>query len=876
MQERNVVCADCGTERPGGMGDCPVCRVRAASASDQTPTRAAPAKGSTFASGARIAERYLVLAELGRGGFGVVVRAIDQRLGRSVAVKLIGEAVDASEEDRTRFERESLILASLDHPNIVPIYDAGIDQGRLYFAMKLVRGRSLGDRIRSGPIPEREALGIVHQLVSALEHAHSRGVLHRDLKPSNILEDEEGRIYLADFGVSTAGFLPRVTKRGTVMGTLDYLSPEALSGDVGEKSDLYSLGALLHEMLFGRPCFFAREPREMIKKICDETPPLLERPPVPLSAQLHSLLRRLLEKDPSKRPANAAAVQAEIEDIIRGVAASGAIAPSGGLAAALSEATRAVSSDLPGDPIDRLERSVEEIVRQTEASHPDINRILALLADFVAEGSLLADRVTAGAKGEGDDPILHAFSLSLLHLARDVERRLASLREALHDSTLLEGYVIRLQKSILVPVSGWIAEFEKGQRGEISGGEEFFVFDDSSFGPALSDGGDPIADLLGVDELRRHEAVLTVSGRGLETFLAGLRSRPEGERDRLLGALFEKADVVLLEGRGRSRSLFEAAIALASDRDLAERWSRLFELFRKPRDGYPEAAAIRPSLDLLAPEQRQVVLRCLLFHPAESHRQLALETLEPADFWEVIAHPGTPVRWLLEIWRALEPRVTRDFLKVFFVCIKDTLLRAGDAERIVAVVEMVKELYRVDSFHEDVFFKMLIDLDERVRVEARRHRLLVDFDAEYIERLRGFLAGGAKREQPIEGWGIVPLPIQRRLARGGHFLRHFVCHPIDIVALECLPHLLHLDNVGTYVEIYSINAKLLIEISKEKRLFQREESRFALVSNPKTPAYVVLKHLGFLRKDSLRKLSESHECNQLSRNYAIKMLGRGA
>jgi hypothetical protein len=208
--------------------------------------------------------------------------------------------------------------------------------------------------------------------------------------------------------------------------------------------------------------------------------------------------------------------------------------------------------------------------------------------------------------------------------------------------------------------------------------------------------------------------------------------------------------------------------------------------------------------------------------------------------------------------------------------VRDSLLRRGDAARIVAVVELVKELYKVESFHEDVYFRMLVDLDEAVRAEARRHRLLVDFDAEYSARLGGFLSEATRLEQPIAEWGGVPLPIQRKLARRGQYLRHFTCHPVDRIALETLPHLARMDGIAEFVAQAAINGKLLVEIAKERRLFGREEARMALCQNPKTPAFLVLKHIGFLRKDNLRKLAESREGNQLSRQYAQKLLHRGA
>jgi serine/threonine protein kinase len=821
-------------------------------------------------AGERIAERYLVLAEVGRGGFGVVLRALDQRLGRNVAIKLLDAVVASSEEDRTRFEREALILASLDHPNIVPIWDAGFDGDRPWFAMKLVRGRSLAMRIREGPIPEREAIRIAGQLVAALEHAHSRGVLHRDIKPSNVLEDEEGRIYLADFGVSSAGFLPKVTQRGTVLGTLDFMAPEALSGEGDGRSDLYAVGAVLHEMLFGRPCFLAADVPVLIAKIVGEKPPLLAVPSPGISPPLVSLLSRLLAKKPEERPADAAALGAELSLLL--------VPPSSGATPVDAEPTAIASPERdPGSRIDELEREVEEIVRASSSPSPDSDRIVERVARFADDGGALAEMLGGEeASRSFPAPVRLAIALSLGHLGREVERRLSALMAKDGAGSNLVGLLLRLRKSALLPADALVRRLEAAASPSPMAGEDGFcdLAPEGAEGEAL-EVGIWKEKLLSADPLERSDAVLAVASRGLEPFLAELRGLPPGERDRLLDALWLEADVLLLEGKGRSRAVFDCAVALASADELIERWRRLYGLFRKAGDSWWDVDLVRAGLDSEPPARRRLFGRCLLLHPAPEYRTLALDLVEPPDFWEVVSHPGTSPARLLELWRHLKPKVGKDFQKVFFACVRDALLRPGDAERILGVVALVKEFYEVGVFHEDPFFRMLVDLDDRVRSEARRHRLLVDFDSEYSERLGSFLSGGSRRERPVEGWGLVPLPVQRKLARRGQFLRHFACHPLDPIALECLPHLLKGETVLPYIELYGINARLLGEVAKEKRLFQREEIRLALVQNPKTPAFVVMKHIGFLRKDSLKKLSESHDGNQLSRQYAAKMMGKG-
>lgn len=494
-----------------------------------------------------------------------------------------------------------------------------------------------------------------------------------------------------------------------------------------------------------------------------------------------------------------------------------------------------------------------------------------MLALFVADGTALLDSIANAPRPAGDDGGLLALTMSVLHMGREVERRVS---HATFGEEQSRGYVLRLQKSINAPASSLIADLQEKSRSAEPASEEFFDFDEAQASTFVPSGREWIDNLYSEDELTRYEAIMNVAGSGMDAFLAELRERSGPDRDRLLEAVWPNADVVLLAARSRSRTLFDAAVGLAAADAVVSKWRTLYALFRKAGTSYWDPEVVRPMLESFSDGDRAVCARALISHPYEPYRRLALALLQPNDLWEVISNPATPAAWLLQLWRHVRPNVGRDYLKIFFVCVRDTLARPGPAERILSVVELVKEFYEVHAFHEDAFLRMLLDLDERVRGEARRHRLLIDFDAEYIERFRKFLIDGPRMEHKMEEWRSVPLAIQRKLARNGHFLKHFVCHPVDTIAMECLPHIKRLEDARTYLELYAINARLIGEISKEKNLFLGEESRFALVANPKTPAYVVLKYIGYLRRDNLKKLSESRECNQLSRNYAQKLLAR--
>ncbi|HEY7920316.1 MAG TPA: serine/threonine-protein kinase, partial [Streptosporangiaceae bacterium] len=205
-----------------------------------------------------------MVEELGRGGMAVVYRARDVRLGRWVALKVLGEDLARDEAFRRRFIRESRAAAAVDHPNIIPIFDAGEANGVLFIAMRYVGGQDVHSLLnRTGPLPPVRATGIVTQVASALDAAHTCGLVHRDVKPANMLLDglaedgSEDHVYLSDFGISkTSQATTNLTLTGQVLGTLNYLAPEQIEGrGVDGRADAYSLACAAFEMLAGVPPF---------------------------------------------------------------------------------------------------------------------------------------------------------------------------------------------------------------------------------------------------------------------------------------------------------------------------------------------------------------------------------------------------------------------------------------------------------------------------------------------------------------------------------------------------------------------------------------------------------------------------------------------
>ena len=205
---------------------------------------------SELSAGATLAG-YRIEAEIGRGGMGIVYRATQVTLDRTVALKLIAPEISRDERFRERFQHEARIAASIDHPNVLPIYEAGEADGVLFLSMRYVEGGDLGALLAQGPLAPERAVALVAQVAEALGAAHARGLIHRDVKPSNVLlEKREGREqpYLADFGLAKiSASQSGLTKSGVFVGTLDYVSPEQIRGErLDARSDVYALGCLLH------------------------------------------------------------------------------------------------------------------------------------------------------------------------------------------------------------------------------------------------------------------------------------------------------------------------------------------------------------------------------------------------------------------------------------------------------------------------------------------------------------------------------------------------------------------------------------------------------------------------------------------------------
>src|ERR1700687_1827926 len=286
---------------------------------------------------------YEILSPLGAGGMGEVYRAKDSRLGRDVALKILPESFSRDADRLRRFEQEARAVAALNHPNILAIHDIGEQGGSPFLVSELLEGESLRAVLDRGALPQRKAIDWARQIAHGLAAAHEKGIVHRDLKPENIFVTKDGRVKILDFGLAKlthqeeggqATNVPTAsagTEPGVVLGTLAYMSPEQVKGKHADsRSDIFSFGAILYEMLSGQRAFHGDSAAETMSAILREDPPDLSVTNQSISPGLERIVRHCIEKNPEQRFHSAHDVAFALE-ALSGLAASGA--PAAGAAA---------------------------------------------------------------------------------------------------------------------------------------------------------------------------------------------------------------------------------------------------------------------------------------------------------------------------------------------------------------------------------------------------------------------------------------------------------------------------------------------------------------------------------------------------------------
>ena len=297
-------CPHCQAENPDGTRYCGNCAapLSPAGADGVSLTKTLVTPQPAVSKDAVIAGKYRVIEELGRGGMGIVYKAEDTRLKRPVALKFLPPELVHIPEIKDRFMREAQAAAALDHPNICTVYEFDQAEDKAFISMAYIEGQSLRKRIDSGPLELEEALRIATQVAEGLQEAHKRGIVHRDIKSANIMIDARGQAKVMDFGLARVAGATLMTREGTTMGTVTYMSPEQAQGkEVDHRTDIWSFGVVLYEMLTGELPFKGEHEQAIIHSILKDKPKSITEQKAEIPPSIEQIVFRAIEKDPDKR-----------------------------------------------------------------------------------------------------------------------------------------------------------------------------------------------------------------------------------------------------------------------------------------------------------------------------------------------------------------------------------------------------------------------------------------------------------------------------------------------------------------------------------------------------------------------------------------------
>jgi serine/threonine protein kinase/tetratricopeptide (TPR) repeat protein len=308
-----IKCPKCQFENPDAAKFCSECAAPLKASKDisVTQTLQTPLKG--LEKGTVIAKKYKIIEKLGEGGMGVVYKAKDTRLDRTVALKFLPPELTRDKEAKQRFVQEAQAAAALEHPNICTIYETDEADGRTFIAMSYIEGQSLKDKLSEGPLDIDEAKDIAKQVAEGLREAHEKGIIHRDIKPANIMLTEKGQAKITDFGLAKLSWGADLTKPATIMGTIAYMSPEQAKGEkVDHRTDIWSLGAMLYEMLSGERPFQKAQEQALIYAILNDKPTPLSLLRSDIPSHIEQVIEKALEKKADERFQN---IQELIQDL---------------------------------------------------------------------------------------------------------------------------------------------------------------------------------------------------------------------------------------------------------------------------------------------------------------------------------------------------------------------------------------------------------------------------------------------------------------------------------------------------------------------------------------------------------------------------------
>ena len=692
-------------------------------------------------------------------------------------------------------------------------------------------------------------------------------------------EDITAVVSPEELGLATAertGFSQEdwaLTGADLVVGTLPFMAPEQLVGEpLSPQTDLYAIGVLVFYMLAKRYPFEGT-PKEIANSKLNEEPPSLLELGVTKDAPLSDFVNQCLSINPSQRPSNALTV-------VR----------------ALREATSSQSSGPPGYDafeahVKSLQQSLDGLINAVSAWVDDMNDEEAYR--WSRDALLGLDRPMESVLNDLDRGEIDAPPHEMARLRKPAQRiswsveKLSRLIYGIAGESEYAAYLSTLWSRVTLSLDYLCTELydmASNHTPVVKNIDSMSGLASNPFQPAAqasSDGMERLVQkLLTADVLENVEAYEKLLLEHRDLLFAALAKPESIDRSMLTGLVDglwrQVPDLLLLELFPAEKPL--RILPLLADLESvpeAQGFRLLADMFNLVEDGGSVTSRVQMMVEVGAdPKYRRTLLRCLTLHPEPGVSQWAIDNLERSEIWHAIAYPNAPLELKKKLFLRVKDEAPAEYLKVFFFCVRANVQSVQDLSSLVAAFELLQLFFKVACFHEDVVFEPLLRLDQRLNQRAAQLKYPIPDVSEYENLLSAFAAAGARPTREPESMREIPLPIQRKIARQGHFLSFFVSHGNDKVALETLPHLYKKEDITRYLRIPTINRLVLAELAKRRRFFRKETPRLALLQNPKTQARVARTYLPFISEHQVRLLSENKHISSEVRQMALSFWTR--